>query len=211
MNSYDIFILTNEWRDQKGKNVILLFGLSNEIGPVQIIIDNLKTVFFVKRVDQLPAMNIQYIRKEVQLKTFSGEDVDAVYFFTNYDLRQAAEYFSKNGIATYESDIDPVKRFLMERGINSQLRIIGEPIKKNNLTVFHNPKVEPCQINPRFKILSLDIETGTKQKQLYSIACHLTFDSQEATKVFLLSDNDKNLPEYVESYSNRKRSSFKIC
>ncbi len=204
MNSYDIFILTNEWRDQKGKNVILLFGLSNEIGPVQIIIDNLKTVFFVKRVDQLPAMNIQYIRKEVQLKTFSGEDVDAVYFFTNYDLRQAAEYFSKNGIATYESDIDPVKRFLMERGINSQLRIIGEPIKKNNLTVFHNPKVEPCQINPRFKILSLDIETGTKQKQLYSIACHLTFDSQEATKVFLLSDNDKNLPEYVESYSNEK-------
>ena len=92
----------------------------------------------------------------------------------------------------------------MEREINTQLRVTGEPIKKNKLTVFHNPKVEPCQVNPRFKILSLDIETGTKQNQLYSIAVHLTSESQEFRKVFLMSDNNKNLPEFVETYSNEK-------
>jgi DNA polymerase II len=89
----------------------------------------------------------------------------------------------------------------MERGINAQIKVTGEMIQKNNLTVFHNPKVEPCHINPRFKILSLDIETGTKFKQLYSIAVHLTSYGQELSKVFLLSEHHKNLPDYVENYS----------
>lgn len=204
MNSYDIFILTSEWRDQKGRNVILLFGLSNEIGPVEIIIDRIKTVFFIDRNVQLPAMNIQYERKEVQLKSFNGNEVDALYFFTNYDLKQAAELLHKSNITTYESDIDPVKRFLMERGINAQLRVTGEAIEKNNLTLFHNPKVEPCQINPRFNVLSLDIETGSKPSQLYSIAVHLTSDSRELKKVFLISGINKNLPEFVVTYSNEK-------
>jgi DNA polymerase-2 len=196
--------LTSEWRDQKGRNVILLFGVSNEIGPVEIIIDRVKTVFFINRNVQLPAMNIQYERKEVQLKSFDGNDVDALYFFTNYDLKRAAELLHKNGITTYESDIDPVKRYLMERGINAQLRVTGEAIEKNNLTIFHNPKVEPCQVNPRFKVLSLDIETGSKPSQLYSIAVHLTSDSQELKKVFLVSGINKNLPEFVVTYSNEK-------
>jgi len=204
LNSYEIFILTSEWRDQKGRNVILLFGVSNEIGPVEIIIDRVKTVFFVNRNVQLPDMNIQYERKEVQLKSFDGNDVDALYFFTNYDLKQAAELLHKNDVTTYESDIDPVKRYLMERGINAQIRVSGEAIEKNNLTLFHNPKVEPCQVNPRFKVLSLDIETGSKPSQLYSIAVHLTSDTQELKKVFLVSGNNNNLPEFVDTYSNEK-------
>jgi len=178
--------------------------VSNEIGPVEIIIDRVKTVFFVNRNVQLPDMNIQYERKEVQLKSFDGNDVDALYFFTNYDLKQAAELLHKNDVTTYESDIDPVKRYLMERGINAQIRVSGEAIEKNNLTLFHNPKVEPCQVNPRFKVLSLDIETGSKPSQLYSIAVHLTSDTQELKKVFLVSGNNNNLPEFVDTYSNEK-------
>ena len=204
MNTYDIFILTSEWRDQNGRNVIFLFGVSNEIGPVEIIIDRIKTVFFVDRNIKLPESNVQFERKEVQLKSFAGQDVDALYFFTNSDLKSAAENLRRNGITTYESDIDPVKRFLMERGINSQIRVTGDSIKKNNITVFHNPKVESCQINPAFKVLSLDIETGTKEKKLYSIAVHLKSDSQELKKVFLLSNDKNNLPDYVEPYPDEK-------
>lgn len=204
MNSFDVFILTSEWRDQKGRNVLLFFGLSDEIGPVEIIIDRIKNVFFINRTAQLPDMEIQYERKEVQLKSFSGNDVDAVYFFTNYDLKQAVEILRKNGISTYESDIDPVKRFLMERGIYSQMRISGEPIKKDNITIFHNPKVEPCEVSPRFKILSLDIETGTKQKLLYSIAADVSHVVQGQQKVFLVSGENKNLPNYVECYPDEK-------
>jgi DNA polymerase-2 len=204
LDSYDIFILTSEWRDQNGRNVILLFGISNEIGPVEIIIDRIKTVFFVNRSIELPELNVQFERKEVQLKSFSGQDVDALYFFTNFDLKNAAELLQKRGITTYESDIDPVKRFLMERGINAQIRVTGDLIQKDDIKIFHNPKVESCQLNPFFKVLSLDIETGTKQKQLYSIAVHVTFDGKELKKVFVLADSSSDLPEYVEAFSSEK-------
>lgn len=200
MSICDLFILTSEWRDQNGRNVIIFYGISSEIGPVQIVIDHIKNVFFIGRDIQLPGLSIRYERKEVQLKTFSGQDVDALYFFTNYDLRKAADTLQRSGITTYESDIDPVKRFLMERGINAQMRITGDAVQKNNLTVFHNPKVEVCSVNPHFRVLSLDIETGTKQKKLYSIAAHITYDSQEKKKVFLLSDNGNDLPEYIEVF-----------
>ena len=198
MNSYDVFILTSEWRDQKRRNVIVLFGKSSELGPVEIVIDKIKNVFFIERHTNLPYINISFERKEVQLKNFSGNHVDALYFYTNYDLKQTADFLHKNNITTYESDIDPVRRFLMERNINAQLRITGEPVQKSNITVFHNPKVEPCETYPTFKILSLDIETGTKQKLLYSIALHLSHNHHEEKKVFVLADNQKNLPDYAE-------------
>lgn len=210
MNSVDIFILTSEWRDQKGRNVLIFFGLSNEIGPAEIIIDKIKTVFFIDRSVQLPEIDINYERREVKLKSFSGSDVDALYFFTNHDSKQTAEILKQNHITTYESDIDPVRRFLMERGINAQMRVSGESVRRNNLTVFQNPKVEPCSLNPNFKILSLDIEIGTKQKILYSIAANITTDNKELNKVFLLSKDHKNLPDYVENFSDEKNllSSF---
>ncbi len=204
MNACEIFILTSEWRDQNGRNVILLYGVSNEIGPVQIIVDRIKTVFFIERSTVLPSLNVQFERKEVQLKSFSGKDVDALYFFTNSDLKSAAEFLHRNGIVTYESDIDPVKRYLMERGINAQLKLTGNPIKKNNLTIFHNPKVEPCRVTPQFKVLSLDIEIGTKQNLLYSIAVHLTFGDREVLKIFVLADDKKNLPEHVDIFQDEK-------
>jgi DNA polymerase-2 len=204
MNPYDIFILTSEWRDQKGRNVILLFGVSNEIGPVQIIIDRLKTVFFIDRSVILPELNVRYERKEVQLKSFDGNDVDALYFFTNSDLKLTAEFLHQKNIPTYESDVDPVKRFLMERGLNSQVRVTGESIKKGNLTIFHNPKTDPCFVNPQFKVMSLDIETNSKQNQLYSIAAHITASGQDFKKVFMGANQNKNLPEFAETYSDER-------
>lgn len=202
MPSADIFLLSSEWRDQKGRNILIFFGSSNEIGPVEVVIDKIKNVFFIDRGIQLPNLNVDYERKEVELKNFDGSFVDALYFYTNYELRQAADLLHKNGIRTYESDIDPVRRFLMERGIYCQMRVTGDAIKKGRLTIFNNPKVEPCETTPLFKILSLDIETGVKQKQLYSIAAHLKFGNNDFKKVFLLSNDRKNLPEYVENFVN---------
>lgn len=203
MVSIEVFLLTGEWYDQKGRNVLVFYGLSNEFGnAVKIVIDNVKNVFFVERNIQLPNLNVDYERREVQLKNFEGNFVDALYFFTNYDLRQAIELIHNNGIITYESDIDPIRRFLMERGIYCQMRVSGEPLRKKNLIKFHNPKIEPCQINPNFKILSIDIETGVKQRILYSIAAHLTVGNDEVKKVFLLSDSKKKLPEYVMAFSS---------
>jgi DNA polymerase-2 len=133
----------------------------------------------------------------LKLSTFEGNKVDAVYFNTQRDLKIAAEFLDSKNIITYESDIDPVKRFLMERFINVQAVVAGEARKRDTLTTFNNPKILPCDITPQFVIASIDIETGIKDDTLYSIAVHVTGRSGEHKKVFMIGTGSNKLPDYI--------------
>ncbi|MEJ2505466.1 MAG: hypothetical protein P8Y81_04280 [Ignavibacteriaceae bacterium] len=120
-HSANIFILTGEWTDRKGCNILRFIGTSKESGAVEVIITNNNPVFFIQRNFADLNLNVPYTRKEVKLKSFHKQDVDALYFNTQADLRKAADTLHQNGITTYESDIDPARRYLMERFINAQI------------------------------------------------------------------------------------------
>ncbi|MCZ6703395.1 MAG: hypothetical protein O6940_10185, partial [Ignavibacteria bacterium] len=94
----NVFILTGEWMDRKGSNIIRFIGTSEEFGAVEINITDNKPVFFVKRESALTNVNISCTRKEVQLKTFDGKDVDAIYFNTQSDFRKTADDLHQNNI-----------------------------------------------------------------------------------------------------------------
>ena len=68
-------------------------------------------------------LSVPYNRKEVDLKNFEEKKVDALYFNSQRDLKTAAEELEEMGVKTYESDIDPSRRFLMERFINAQVQV----------------------------------------------------------------------------------------
>ena len=197
MTSAKVFILTGEWFDIKGKNLIRLYGISEELGPVELNYDKVKPVFFVNTEISLNGINVNYSRKQLKLSSFEGNKVDAVYFNTQRDLKIAAEFLDLKNIITYESDIDPVKRFLMERFINVQAVVAGEARKRDTLTTFNNPKILPCDIIPQFVIASIDIETGIKDDALYSIAVHVTGRSGEYKKVFMIGTGSNKLPDYI--------------
>lgn len=193
MNSAKIFILTADWQDYKNKNILRFFGTSDELGAVEVLITNFKPFLFIEKDSILENIDIPFIRKEANLKTFAQKPVDVIYFNTQKDLNLSLEIFESINIKTYEADIDPVKRFLMERNINAQFEVFGKPQQKNKLTRFVNPKIKPCDINPKFKIISIDIETSPRGNSLYSIAVHLTKNSEEEKKIFMIGDeNYKN-------------------
>ncbi len=204
MLSADVFLLTGEWNDIKSKNVIRFFGTSEEFGPVEIIFDKSKPVFFVDQNSIINEIEVKFLRKPVELKSFSGKKVDAIYFNTQNDLKTASEVLNSKGIQTFESDIDPVKRFLMERFINCQVNVTGEAKKKDRLITFVNPKIKPCEISPQFTIASLDIETGVKTAALYSIAVHITGKGEEKKKVFMIGALKKKAPGYISFIENEK-------
>lgn len=201
MNTAKIFILTADWQDYKGKNILRFLGTSAELGAVEVLITNFKPFFFIEKNTILENFEIPSIRKEAKLKTFSGNPVDVIYFNTKKDLSYALEIFESKNIKTYEADIDPVKRFLMERNINAQFEISGKPHSKNNLTRFVNPKIKACEINPVFKIASIDIETSPRGNSLYSIAVHLTKNSEEEKKVFMIGRENNN-NSFIEMFSS---------
>lgn len=205
MTESELFILTGEWIDARGQNVLRFIGKSlDEKLPVEILITKNKPVFFVEKANSLANSNLVFKRKEVNLKTFSGEVVDALYFNTQYYLKEFAQKCDEQNIKSYENDVDPVRRFLMEKFINTQIKVTGEPQVKEGVIRFINPKVEPCEVNPDFIICSLDIETSTKNNSLYSIAVHLTSKGKEEKKVFMIGEQVKRKPTHISFFENEK-------
>lgn len=186
--STDVFILTAESQDINGRNTLTFFGRSPEAGPVEIVIHNNQPVFFIDRDAEPPSFDFFYERSQVELKSFSGSEADALYFNTQRDLYQARDILKTRGITTYESDIHPCDRFLMERFINAQASINGAAVTENGLTRFTNPRLKPARVTPELRIASLDIETGVRTDQLYSVAVHVTGAGAEEKQVFMLSD-----------------------
>ena len=205
MTELKIFILTGEWADTRGQNVLRFVGKSPEEKlPIEIVIKNNKPVFFVEKSSELPVANLSFNRKQLGFKTFSGKLVDALYFNSQNELKQFSEKCDEQNILTYESDVDPVKRYLMEKLVNAQIKVSGEPQVKDDVIKFINPKVEPCEVNPDFTICSLDIETGMKNNLLYSIAVHLTSNNSEEKKVFMIGGQSKKKPAHISFYENEK-------
>lgn len=199
-NKVKIFLLTGDWFDYKGKNILRLIGTSNEIGPVEILITNNKPVYFIKRGTILNPLNKSYFRKQTKLKNFNFENVDALYFST-FDSSQRFEVeLRESNIKTFESDVDPLKRFLMEKFIYAQIEVEGTPKKQTKLTRFVNPTIKSTELIPEFVVASLDIETG--QNKIYSIALHITGRKGEHKKVFMLGEISKKSIEHIEFFKD---------
>ncbi len=202
METIKAFILTGEWQDVKGRNVLKFIGVSDDSSPVEVLITNVKPVFFIERTVAETALKQIYKRKQVKLKNFAGDNVDALYFNTERDLRVAADELEKNGIKSYESDVNPVRRYLMERFLNAQIKITGKSVSEDKLKRFTNPHIEACEISPHLKIASIDIETGSGNRLLYSIAIHLTNGNAEEKKVFIVGDGKED--ELISFFPNEK-------
>ncbi|MCS7052479.1 MAG: DNA polymerase II [Ignavibacterium sp.] len=200
----EIFILTGECFDFQQKNCLRFYGTSKDLGAVEVLLTNHKPLFFIERNTTLYGLDKKYIRKEVNLKNFAGKPVDALYFETLKDYRKTLSEIKELGYKTYESDVDPVRRFLMERFINAQMRVIGKYEKTNEIVSFKNPKIEPCETNPDFVIMSLDIETSSKGNLLYSIAIHVTGRKGEIKKVFILGQPNKKSPAHIFFFEDER-------
>ena len=200
--STDVFLLTGEWSDYTGQNILKFIGTSEAFGAVEILISNNKPVFFVENKSLINPLLKNHLRKETKLKNFDHQPVDAIYLNTQKELITLADTLHLSEIKTFESDVDPLRRFLMEKNINSQLRITGIADQKKSITKFSNPTIEPCEISPNFVIASIDIETGAKTNQLYSIAAHITGKKGEHKKVFMIGDKPKRSPEFISYFSD---------
>ena len=200
----DIFILTSEWQDVRGAHLLRYYGISKEGDAVEIVIDNQKPLFFVPRAVQLPPSVRPALRKPLSMCNFAGEEVDALYFPTQAALRHAAARLKAANVPTYEADVLPDRRYLMERFIHAQARVTGEAGEKKRLTIFRNPRLTPCEVEPEFVVASLDIETSADGKRLYSIAVQVTGRRGEQRRVFLRSNAPFDSPDYISIYTSDK-------
>ncbi len=198
-NSKKAFILTSHYFDQ-GQHRLKYFCVDDH-GPFTFTINNQKPVFFVEREKDVSFLKGIFQEKEVGLKSFAGKEMKAIYFQTQQDLFNAKDDCSQKGIRTFEADIRPQERFLMERFINGPIEILdegGEMI---------NPQIRPCDYAPKLSTLSFDIETSLKN-DLYSIGYHYKDKNGKEEKfVHMVGDSQSSL-DYLTLYKTERELLF---
>ena len=170
MTTYEGYILTRECLEEGGTHRLHFIGIGLD-GPFELVISNNRPLFFIPHSTIFPQRVAHLEQRPVDLTDFKGNPVDAVYFRTQNDLYRARDRLRDQGISTYEADVRPEERFLMERFIHGGIEFQGDVSRGDGICKFVDPRMCSNVFQPEFSVLSLDIETG-QEGQLYSIAVH---------------------------------------
>lgn len=180
MPTKNCFLLTTSYRDLDGRLEITLHAATEEGRPLVAVIDNFRPAFFVPRETPPEATQGCAERKSLPLRTMDGRDVDCLYFATQAAARDTAERLRQAGVRTYEADVSPVLRYLMERQVRGGFVCEGAIAERGGRYTVRNPQIRGGPADVRLRVLSLDIETNAATGEIYSIAC-----SGAAEQVFL--------------------------
>ena len=167
MSIVEGFLLSRNWRDTS-VGLEFEFWAATEHGPARIVITGQESVFFVDRA--LASTPSDARRAELTLNSLSGRPVDGLYFRDQRRMRRASEALRNSGAATYESDVKPLDRFLMERFVRGGITIDGEARDQGAYVEFRDPSIGPSSARPKLSLASMDIETSDFDGELYSIA-----------------------------------------
>ncbi len=196
------FILTASHDDRNGAHRLRFHGVSSS-GPFEIIITNNRPVFFVERGSDLSFLPHNIERKSIGLKSFAGRAVDALYFKTQTQLLETRETLKSKSVRSYEADIRPAERYLMERFINCSVMITGTIKNENGLIKIYDPQIKPSQYRPNLSLLSLDIETSFGN-DLYSIAFQYRKGDEEVRHIFMVGESREERENNLSLYESEK-------
>jgi len=156
-------------------------------------INDPRIVFFMNRNQEWTPPGA--VRKPVELCNLRGEPVDALYFKNTMGFNRARKACEDRNIPTYEADINPASRFLMERFIRGGVAFEDQGVRKeNNILYFSDPKVRSADFTPQLKLLSIDIECSMEW-DLYSIALY-----GEGLQVVLMIDPSHGSGSQTKEY-----------
>jgi DNA polymerase II len=174
------FLLTRQWRDAPS-GIEIVFWARAESGPIRVRLDRKEAVAFAERGRVRPEVPGCRVRP-VELRTFEGALVDALYFKSQRDLTDTRRALRERGVRLYESDLKPADRFLMEHFVTGPFRVEGAFVQHDSFREYRNPKISRAEYRPRLKVLSLDIETDGHDETLYSVGASMGSEA----RVFLL-------------------------
>lgn len=171
------FILSGSSVDQGDQILLKLYGQSTE-GSFLVTINHFRNYFFVES------------KYPTSYRNLDGTWGAKIECRTQNELKTKKLEFEKNGLRTFEADIRPLERFLMDQRLFAQVNISGTAEMKNGLLTFANPDLLKGSYFPENKIMSFDIETG-KDGRLLSLAYSFRYKNQIEDKVLMLGNEEK--------------------
>ena len=171
------YILSEFSKDSRDGCVFTLC-CKNEDEYFEVSLPHRGLYFFVQSDAALPQSGT-WMRSASGLKSPSGIALDKIEFGSIGDYFSIKTSLKEQGVRLYESDIHPDDRFLMDAGLFRSVSAGGTWRTEDGISVSSDAVLAPAEYVPRFRTLSLDIETGTDG----SIYC-IGIDAKDGTTRF---------------------------
>jgi DNA polymerase-2 len=179
------FIIHPSYKVVDNKAYVHLYGRL-ENGESFLTINEYRPYFFIKKEDLDKALKIeQFDYEATHLKTFDDETVAKVVMIIPADVAKLRDKLAAKNIRTYEADIRFAYRFMIDKQLQGSVEINGK-YEKGELVnrVYKEPDLKPADYFPKnLKVLSIDIETDKKGKELYCVS----FSADDYKKVIIRS------------------------
>jgi len=168
------FIVDSDYTDLDGQTYVQLFGrLENEESFV--VLNKFEPYFFIKEKDRAKTKNLlkEFVVEEVKLKSFHDEEVFKVSGKSQEAINTLVKVLHEEEIQTFESDLRPHIRFVIDNDLKGSIEIKGEYESSERVDrVYRGAEVSSASYSPKLKILSLDIETSGDRKKLFCIGMY---------------------------------------
>jgi DNA polymerase II len=181
------YILDASYRVINDKAHVLLFGKS-EKGEPFLTTHQTQAYFFIQEKDLKKAQKIEdFDFKKTKLKTFNGKKVIKIILDIPSEVSKLKKALEEEEIETFEADIPFARRFLIDNKIQADIEIEGDYDMQEQFMVFKEPTIKPSSANVKLRILSIDIETDLKFKEIYCVS----LATDKIREVIIRSDNKK--------------------
>ncbi len=123
--------------------------------------------------------NFELLYKTIARPFFDWEQHErrACFFRSQLAIK---EYERENQELILEADLGAVWHLLLRNHLKLCVEFISQPLSSTEtLVVFSDPEFKKAKFMPKLRMLSIDIETGTAENKLYSIALYAKDNKQE--------------------------------
>lgn len=188
------FIIYSTYETENNETTIQLYG-KLENGQSFVTLNKIEPYFFIKEKD------LEKVKKYLQkykietcpLKNFEEEKVIKISAKTQPEITKLYQVIHKK-VKTYEADIKPHYRFLIDNNLLGTIKIEGDYQSSEKIDRIYNfPKISPApEFKPKLKIASIDIESDKKTGRLFCIGIY----SENKKETFMITKHKlKNVVE----------------
>ncbi len=194
------FILQASYRVQAGVPVVYLFG-KLEDGSTFLIRDRRQVPrFYIRAADEEAARALGAVRiAHSQRRTFAAEPTCRVELPTPGDTPALRDRLHASGIDTFEADVRFAVRYLIDRGVRGGCEIEGHARAGSGTRIlFEDPELTPAPVPLTPAVLSFDIETDPKAKQLLAISLY----GCGADEVLICDPDRREMPPQARAFAD---------
>lgn len=170
------FIVYANYRNDNEKTYVHLAGRL-ENGQSFMTINEVTPYFFIqkKEAKKISPYLSKYTVEETKSTTLAKEPVIKILHASATELNKLIEVLHGKKVETYEADIKPHTRFLIDNNLKGTIEIKGEHEPAERVDrVYHNSSITPVTYTPTLKILAIDIESDKNLDTLFCVGLHTT-------------------------------------